>query len=139
MSETLGCGHPDKSRACGDCLDEAEAEVAKLELRLRDLALKAKAVMDDLEKHGPSIVPHLIDTDSNNGQYLRVEIEIVLGKTEKRKCPPHYWVGPSREESKCQLCGTRRNDDSHFVDYKSGSLCICCGLGKHDGECDTRR
>ena len=23
MSETLGCGHPDKNRACGDCLDEA--------------------------------------------------------------------------------------------------------------------
>lgn len=23
MSETLGCGHPDKNRACRDCLDEA--------------------------------------------------------------------------------------------------------------------
>lgn len=30
MSDTLGCGHPDKNRACGDCLDEAEAENAKL-------------------------------------------------------------------------------------------------------------
>jgi hypothetical protein len=34
MSETLGCGHPDRSRACGDCLDEAEAEVSRLELQV---------------------------------------------------------------------------------------------------------
>lgn len=40
MSETLGCGHPDKNRACGDCLDEAEAEVAKLELQ-NDAMVKA--------------------------------------------------------------------------------------------------
>lgn len=39
MSETLGCGHPDKNRACGDCLDEAEAEVAKLELQNRELLM----------------------------------------------------------------------------------------------------
>lgn len=76
-------------------LAEAHAEVRRLEselgerfktierlgIQLADLAMKARAVMGDLEKHGPSIVPHLLDTDDNDGQYLRVAVERVLGKT----------------------------------------------------------
>jgi hypothetical protein len=36
------------------------------------LARAALAVMDTLEEYGPSIVPHLIDTDENDGERLRV-------------------------------------------------------------------
>lgn len=46
--------------------------------QLRRLALLAKTVMDDLEKHGPRIVPHLIDTDDNAGERLRKVIKQVL-------------------------------------------------------------
>jgi hypothetical protein len=34
----------------------------------------AREVMDALEQHGPSIVPHLIDTDDNAGERLRTAI-----------------------------------------------------------------
>lgn len=37
----------------------------------RDLKLNAKGVMDALEEHGPSIVPHLIDSDENDGERTR--------------------------------------------------------------------
>ena len=36
-----------------------------------EMAKAAKEVMDALDKHGPSIVPHLVDTDENAGQRLR--------------------------------------------------------------------
>src|SRR5258705_11390522 len=45
MSETLGCGHPDKNRACGDCLDEAEAEVTKLELQVDVFQKRMEAIV----------------------------------------------------------------------------------------------
>lgn len=35
MSDILGCGHPDKNRACGDCLEAAEKE---LEAALHEIA-----------------------------------------------------------------------------------------------------
>lgn len=38
---------------------------------LHDLATKAALVMAMLKEHGPSIVPHLLDTDDNAGQRLR--------------------------------------------------------------------
>jgi len=44
---------------------------AALEAALRDLRDAAGAVMALLEKHGPSIVPHLMDTDDNAGEWLR--------------------------------------------------------------------
>jgi hypothetical protein len=40
----------------------------------------AKAVMDMLKKHGPSIVPHLMDSDENAGQRLRDAIAKAEGK-----------------------------------------------------------
>jgi len=43
-----------------------------------DIALKAKKVMDLLEKHGSGIVPHLLDTDENAGQELRDAIHDLL-------------------------------------------------------------
>lgn len=36
-----------------------------------ELIKAASAVMKDLEEYGPSIVPHLMDTDENAGQRLR--------------------------------------------------------------------
>ncbi len=41
-----------------------------------DLLTEAKKVMELLEEHGPSIVPHLLDTDENPGQRLRDAIKI---------------------------------------------------------------
>jgi len=36
-----------------------------------DVVKYANAVMKDLDEHGPSIVPHLIDNDENDGELLR--------------------------------------------------------------------
>ena len=40
-----------------------------------ELLKGAKAVMDMLKKNGPSIVPHLMDSDENAGQRLRDAID----------------------------------------------------------------
>lgn len=37
MSEILGCGHPDKNRACGDCLDEVATENMKLSVQVEEM------------------------------------------------------------------------------------------------------
>jgi hypothetical protein len=42
---------------------------------LREVARQARFVMAALEDHGASIVPHLLDTDDNAGQYLRDALE----------------------------------------------------------------
>jgi hypothetical protein len=39
--------------------------------RLREIEKAARRVMELLEKHGPGIVPHLMDCDENVGQELR--------------------------------------------------------------------
>jgi len=44
------------------------------------LAKAAAEVMDMLKKHGPSVVPHLMDSDENAGERLREEI----AKAKKR-------------------------------------------------------
>jgi hypothetical protein len=54
-----------------DLLCPAEVETLKAELRCAALAEAAREVMDTLEEYGPSIVPHLLDTDQNAGQRLR--------------------------------------------------------------------
>ena len=36
-----------------------------------DVFFYAKKVMDTLQEYGPSIVPHLLDTDENDGERLR--------------------------------------------------------------------
>jgi hypothetical protein len=48
-------------------LEEAKRYIAKLEA----VEIAARAVMAHLSKYGSSIVPHLIDTDDNDGEYLR--------------------------------------------------------------------
>ena len=43
------------------------------------LVTQASAVMSLLEKHGGGIVPHLLDTDDNPGEFLRAALERVRG------------------------------------------------------------
>ena len=52
-----------------------DAEIGCLKQRIRQLAHRAETVMQMLDTHGPIIVPHLLDTDDNAGQFLRTEIE----------------------------------------------------------------
>ena len=48
-----------------------DADVQKRIVTLSDVATLAGSVMRHLEAYGPSIVPHLMDTDDNAGEYLR--------------------------------------------------------------------
>jgi D-serine deaminase-like pyridoxal phosphate-dependent protein len=50
------------------------ADDARLIVAAPDLLSAAKEVMAAIEEYGGSIVPHLIDTDMNAGQRLRVAI-----------------------------------------------------------------
>ena len=43
--------------------------------RLREALKLGKIVMDILDEHGPSIVPHLLDTDENAGQRFRAALK----------------------------------------------------------------
>jgi hypothetical protein len=79
--------------ACWDATKIAHLEAAIITLRKSEdelradyvrLATSAKRVMDMLEEHGPSVVPHLIDTDDNPGQFLREDISQALSNTEDR-------------------------------------------------------
>lgn len=45
-----------------------------------ELLEAAECVMDMLKEHGPSIVPHLLDSDDNAGQQLRNAIAKAKGK-----------------------------------------------------------
>lgn len=45
--------------------------VATLEAELKRVVDLADAVLTTLQQYGPSIVPHLLDTDANDGQRLR--------------------------------------------------------------------
>lgn len=40
-------------------------------VKICDVMIYAREVMDKLESHGAEIVPHLMDTDENAGQRLR--------------------------------------------------------------------
>jgi hypothetical protein len=72
-SDKLAAGNikaPDNAAlivAAVNALPELLARVKRLEEALR----LGKIVMDMLEEHGPSIVPHLLDTDENAGQRFR--------------------------------------------------------------------
>jgi hypothetical protein len=46
---------------------------------LRAVEVSAREVMDLLEKHGPSIVPHLLDDDENAGERLRTALRETRG------------------------------------------------------------
>lgn len=53
---------------------DIEGDNARLIAVAPELLAAAIEVMDALEHWGPSIVPHLMDTDENQGQRLRVAI-----------------------------------------------------------------
>jgi hypothetical protein len=61
----------------GNAIDTA------VKVELQDLATKAREVMQDFEKHGGAIWPHLSDTDDNAGQRLRDAIDKVLGPVDQ--------------------------------------------------------
>jgi len=52
-------------------LERAMKDLERRERAWWNLLRAAKEVMADLAEHGPSIVPHLMDTDNNAGQRLR--------------------------------------------------------------------
>lgn len=57
-----------------------EAKYADLIAAAPELYTHAKWVMAMLEEHGPSIVPHLLDSDQNAGQRLRDAIAKAEGR-----------------------------------------------------------
>ena len=59
-------------------LADRDATIERMRADYLRLALKTKVVMEMLEEHGPKVVPHLIDTDDNPGQYLRNAIDAAL-------------------------------------------------------------
>jgi hypothetical protein len=65
------------TRAAVGRANKLQCENESLEARLDELKGLAKRVMDLLEEHGASILPHLLDTDENAGQQLREALEEV--------------------------------------------------------------
>lgn len=59
---------------------EEERSIRRVKEAGPDLLKAAKEVIGLLEKHGGSIVPHLMDTDENAGQRLRDAIAKAEGK-----------------------------------------------------------
>ena len=47
--------------------------------KLQHMAILASAVMGLLDQYGASIVPYLVDSDDNTGEYLRQAVRTVLG------------------------------------------------------------
>lgn len=127
MGETLGCGHPDKNRACGDCLDEAEAEVEKLllqkeqaEQKGRDLCqgfgnlllMAMQMVKHMKDRHELSTCCHdVTPTPAYNLEQAVEGLNRVLSITEKRKCE-HNWVDARNKLVQsgevCPKCGAIR-------------------------------
>ncbi len=88
--------HTDKCKAIAAAITAAvEAERAKT----LQLAVLANAVMNDLEEWGGKIVPHLIDSDDNDGQFLRNVVFDVLGDYEPNEIefammrPDNFTIG----------------------------------------------
>lgn len=52
--------------------------------KLREVASAARAVMKTLAHHGPSVVPHLLDTDDNPGERCRQALREVGMSVEMR-------------------------------------------------------
>lgn len=61
----------ERLRAAVNALPELVERVKRLEEALK----LGKIVMDMLDEHGPSIVPHLLDTDENAGQRFRAALK----------------------------------------------------------------
>lgn len=164
MSETLGCGHPDKNRACGDCLDEAEAEVSKLELQVGALKKQLRTAQDVIQKHVADQVEglHCVDCVAEDSVvacdcpmlvqifeamkgYEPPTIEDLLGECREcnrllRDCGNHRSIPPNTEN---------RNHDTAVAASQAGLLLepgapvvAHCRKCKHStfvmvDECDT--
>lgn len=63
--------------------------VATLEADLKQVVDLADAVMTTLKEYGPSIVPHLLDTDDNDGQRLRDAIAAARAGNNTPSTPAH--------------------------------------------------
>ena len=59
-------------------VDQLLDEIDTLGHDYKRLARAAMQVMTMLEDDGPSVVPHLVDTDDNPGQWLRMLCEDAL-------------------------------------------------------------
>lgn len=71
----------DRNKWMAKAENAAQQEELLLDL-VRKLRDKGRAVMECLEEHGDTIVPHLIDTDDNDGEYFRAalrEADAALG------------------------------------------------------------
>ena len=78
MSLSYGtvCEHGQLARSCNICeleqeRDQLKAELEKWKEDANRLAITSEVVNFCLERYGPSIVPHLMDTDQNAGQRMR--------------------------------------------------------------------
>lgn len=79
--------------------NELRLRVVSLGTRLRRLAFAALQVNFALCQHGEAVVPHLMDTDDNDGQAMREEIQ--LAQVALDNLPNEYKVGTiARGESK---------------------------------------
>ena len=58
---------------------------------MSELRDAAREVMEDLERYGPSIVPHLLDTDDNAGQRLRKALDEDARLRERLDEALHEW------------------------------------------------
>jgi hypothetical protein len=107
MNETLGCGHPDKNRACGDCLDEAEAEVARLNLQIDAWKRYRALLSEELDSavgmayiHGWRSTPEKIEA----GRKLRIELGIADSGLDSYAGDP--FIEKQKDElGKCPECG----------------------------------
>lgn len=68
-------------RNTGDRFEDEQDANAHMIAASVDLYEAAKEVMEDLERFGASIVPHLLDTDMNSGQRLRNAIAKAEGRS----------------------------------------------------------
>jgi hypothetical protein len=68
-------GSDDAAADAVDDIMEALPELVERVKRLEEALKLGKIVMDMLDEHGPSIVPHLLDTDENAGQRFRAALK----------------------------------------------------------------
>lgn len=133
MSETLGCGHPDKNRACGDCLDETEEELNAALLQIGELKAENGKLFDMCDEQGKALgticderqeeinrlnrlndeLKRLIRETSiyHCGEVCGVDthdedcqkIKAILQEQEKRKCDCGADIEPPRKAA-CERC-----------------------------------
>lgn len=108
MTDTLGCGHPDKNRACGDCLDEA---VEAFELARTYTGLEAEGcplcTYEDGVFTEPCSFHRKLQVMELENQELKNEVARL---TRNDKC---YDCGHSRESHDYNGCLIWVNADSY--------------------------